>query len=295
MKQSNFIHFPLRILIIVVISNISVAFSQNRQYFNDENIRFTNYLVKHEFYDDAIFLLKQLDSPNDSVLNDYNYLMGWSLYNKKKLEESSLFLQKVKCDSDHYFKSHFFFSYNHIYKKQYVKSVSCLDSLKINKDLYSELKSFQLAGVALLNNDIKSYKTHSSNFKYKSYLLSNQEHKFDEFSGEIENFNRKSPWIAGLLSAIFPGAGKVYAEKYGGAVSAMLTTGVFGAMTYENYRKAGISNYKTIIFGSLFSLFYIGNIYGSVYAVKDYRNDFKNKMEYRIMFHLHIPLRNTFN
>ena len=97
-----------------------------------------------------------------------------------------------------------------------------------------------------------------------------------------------------MLSAVIPGAGKVYIKKYGGALSSLLTCGILGLLTYENYNKAGPTSFKTVFFGSLFSVFYIGNIYGSVYAVKDYRNDFKEKIEYRILFNIHIPLRNAF-
>lgn len=296
MKRLIIILFQNKYYLIALLMILpSVVKSQISRYSVNENLTFANYLVKKEFYDDAIFLLNSVNTKSDSLSDVRNYLLGWSLYNKKDLVSSSLYLDDVSNKSGFYHKSRFFSAYNNIYLKKFDKAKTILNDIDVRDSLKLELKNFQLAGIALLNKDLELYKKHSSSFKYKSYLLSKEERKLDEFENEMSRFNRKSPVVAGVLSAIVPGAGKFYVNKFGGGLSAFLATTIFGVITYENYRKAGIKNYKTIMFGSIFSFFYIGNIYGSIYAVKDYRNDFDQKMEYRITFHLHIPLRNTFN
>jgi len=69
---------------------------------------------------------------------------------------------------------------------------------------------------------------------------------------------------------------------------------MLGAITYENYRKEGFRNYKTITFGSLLTVFYAANIYGSVYSVKIYREEFNQQLHHAVLFNMHIPIRTVF-
>lgn len=75
---------------------------------------------------------------------------------------------------------------------------------------------------------------------------------------------RKSPLTAGILSAVVPGSGHMYAGHYGDGVTALLLNGLFIAGTVvaiqqENYAVAGIV-------GVIGLPFYIGNIYGAANA-----------------------------
>jgi TM2 domain-containing membrane protein YozV len=74
----------------------------------------------------------------------------------------------------------------------------------------------------------------------------------------------KSPLTAGILSAIVPGSGHMYAEHYGDGATALLLNGLFIAGTVvalqqENYAVAGVV-------GVIGLPFYIGNIYGAANA-----------------------------
>jgi len=75
---------------------------------------------------------------------------------------------------------------------------------------------------------------------------------------------RKSPLFAGILSAIVPGSGHMYAGHYGDGTTALLLNGLFIAGTavavhQENYAVAGVV-------GVIGLPFYIGNIYGAANA-----------------------------
>lgn len=75
---------------------------------------------------------------------------------------------------------------------------------------------------------------------------------------------RKSPLVAGILSAIVPGSGQMYAGHYGDGVASLLLNGLFIAGTavaihQENYATAGVV-------GVIGLPFYIGNIYGAANA-----------------------------
>jgi len=72
----------------------------------------------------------------------------------------------------------------------------------------------------------------------------------------------KSEALAGILSAIIPGAGKIYTEEYVDGITAFLLTGLFAYLAYTNFEH----NHPTRawIFTALGAGFYAGNIYGSV-------------------------------
>lgn len=81
---------------------------------------------------------------------------------------------------------------------------------------------------------------------------------------EYEHLPRKSEILAGILSAILPGSGYVYAGRYGDGLTAFLLNGLFIAgtvMAVHNqwYPAAGLT-------GGIGLPFYLGNIYGSANA-----------------------------
>jgi len=101
--------------------------------------------------------------------------------------------------------------------------------------------------------------------------------------------------LAAFYSAIIPGSGKIYAGRLGDGLSSFFIVSSLGLITAENWYKAGIKNPKTIFFGSLFSVFYVGNIWGSYFSVQIQNDEFNHEMDHKILFDLHIPLRTIFN
>lgn len=72
----------------------------------------------------------------------------------------------------------------------------------------------------------------------------------------------KSETIAGILSAIIPGSGKIYTENYGDGITAFILTGLFSYLAYDNFKHS--HQFRAYIFSGLAAGFYLGNIYGSV-------------------------------
>ena len=87
----------------------------------------------------------------------------------------------------------------------------------------------------------------------------------------------------------------MYAGKVGQGIAGLLSTSLFGLQAYEAYRKDGLNSARFIIFGGLFSAFYVANIWGSVFTVKLRRDEFNNAVNKAILVDLHIPLRTIFN
>jgi len=72
----------------------------------------------------------------------------------------------------------------------------------------------------------------------------------------------KSPALAGVLSAIIPGSGKMYVGEWGDGITALAVTSLFAFLAYDNFRADHTT--RAWIFTGLGAFFYAGNIYGSV-------------------------------
>jgi len=80
----------------------------------------------------------------------------------------------------------------------------------------------------------------------------------------------RSPFVAGMLSTIVPGAGRFYTGRLGDALSSLFTVGFTGWQAYDGFRRDGLSSVKGWTLGTLCSIFYVGNIYGSVISARVY-------------------------
>ena len=72
----------------------------------------------------------------------------------------------------------------------------------------------------------------------------------------------KSPVLAGILSAIIPGSGKMFVGEWGDGITALVVTSLFAFLAYDNFRADHTT--RAWIFTGLGAFFYAGNIYGSV-------------------------------
>jgi hypothetical protein len=99
---------------------------------------------------------------------------------------------------------------------------------------------------------------------------------FDQY----QDLPRKSEILAGIMSAVVPGSGYIYAEHYGDGITAFLINalaiaGTVTAVYNENYAVAAIV-------GGVGLPFYIGNIYGSANAAKKWNIAVRNELRNRI-------------
>jgi tetratricopeptide (TPR) repeat protein len=109
------------------------------------------------------------------------------------------------------------------------------------------------------------------------------EENVKEAAAQLDRYQElpeKSPVLAGVMSAILPGSGYIYAEHYGDGITAFLINGLFIAGTVtaihqENYAVAGIV-------GGIGVPFYLGNIYGSANAAKKWNVGVRNEVIQKI-------------
>ncbi len=92
----------------------------------------------------------------------------------------------------------------------------------------------------------------------------------------------KSQALAGMMSSLVPGSGKMYAHRFKDGLYSMIVIGLTGWQAYDGFSKDGRRSARGWIYGTLSGVFYLGNIYGSVVAVKIYNqrmeDDFLNRI-----------------
>lgn len=300
--QTKSHHYPVYfvngIIFLLLCFNLSVI-GQENNYISKlrANIEFTQYLISSQKYDDAIFLINSLDLhnlKNTGIVDSLNFFKGWAMYNIKDLDSSSNYLLKVTPNSSFYLKSRFFSTYNYLYLNKLPLACENLENLEVS-DIHNELKDLELAGASLLKRDYTAFDQYSKTFSKNWFALVNAEESLNATALKLRKYKPKSMIVAGLMSAVIPGSGKMYSGKIGEGISALLSTSILASITLENYQKAGINNFKTIFFGSLFSIFYVGNIYGSMISVKVTTNEFYSSNDKNILFNIHIPIRTIFN
>ena len=291
-------------LFLFSICHLPFYFCHAQQHSVSEELRFAHHLIDNNQYRDAICILKKQEfgMANSTANDSINYFIGWSYYNLKILDSSSAYFTRVKGETL-YNKSAFYSIFEQAYLKKTDEAKNELAAISTEKDSsLPKLRNLQYAGIALLERDYKRYEECSKNFSYDYFPLSAEEKNFSGYYSRLKKTKKKSPLLAGMMSAIIPGSGKFYAGYKGQGLAALATVGVLGLSAAESYfrpfgpvNKKGYKSPEFITFGSLFTIFYVGNIWGSALSVKLAREHQLREIDDEILFDMHIPLRRIFN
>jgi hypothetical protein len=289
------INYSGKFLIALIVAFFLLHFSTYSQNISDCDLKFINHLVNTGSYEEALFLLDSTNCSTIKMNDSINYLRGWSLYSLNRPVSSSENLLKISPASSFYLKSHFYAAFTYAVVGNYDKATEVLNGIQLKNDSLMSLRNYQLAGIKLLQGNVPlfeelcrtAYRGHSG--------LSESNDRLLPIAVKMKSHRSKSPFIAGLMSGVIPGSGKLYAGKKGEALSAFLSTVGLGLVTWENYSKRGFNSFATIAFGTVFTVTYIANIYGSVFTVRILETEYKDNVKSTILFNLHIPLSRSFN
>lgn len=248
---------------------------------------FVEYLLEKKYYNDVLQWTKTSQT--------LPYFRGIAFYNQQQIDSAIHYFEKVPVQHPYYIKSRFLEEFGHVFSKRYLKADSILVNLSVVDSLYSALKNLQLAGVSLLRRDTVRFSAYKARFSGKYFAFSQEEEMLSRSYEMLRKHKRKSPVVAGLMSAIIPGSGKMYAGKLGQGVITLIQNAALGFQAYEAYRKDGWKSPRFFLYSGLFSFFYVGNIWGSVLTVNIRRQEFNDKIDEQILFNMQIPLRTVFN
>jgi hypothetical protein len=231
-----FLALLFQCFIAMCFAQINYAFVKHldEQKLFQEELYYLNSLDKHQVSQDSLnFLLAKfyLKQKKDSLFFTH-YKLSYALFNKD---------QKALQYIDYYF-------LKHIHSKP--QQVWFNELHPHRKDSSLELTGF--------------YNTLTF-FENSTFQLSNT------LKSEISKYNvlsKKKPIVAGCLSAVIPGLGKLYGQRPNSAILTFFSHTLFAVQSIESIKKFGFKNGYSIFSVSLFGLFYMSNIYGSVTDLK---------------------------
>lgn len=134
------------------------------------------------------------------------------------------------------------------------------DEISLNKMMFEKENSFN--DLLKLKIALKLLKNQTDDIEN---LLTYDDEDFiilRKFYSQRKNPDYKSETVAGILSAIIPGSGKIYTEEYSDGITAFILTGIFSYLAYNNLKHE--HNFRGYLFTGIAAGFYFGNIYGSV-------------------------------
>jgi tetratricopeptide (TPR) repeat protein len=248
---------------------------------------FVEYLLEKKYYNDVLYWTQHRQI--------FPYYRGLAFYNQLKLDSAIHYFEQVAIQHPNYIKSKFLEGIGHTFLKRYQKADQVLTQLSTSDSLQTALRNFQLAGVALLERDTLRFVARQQHFNGKYFAFSQEEEKLGENYRLIQHYKHKSPLLAGLMSAVVPGSGKIYAGKTGQGLITFIQNLALGLQTYEAYRRDGWKSPRFLVYSGLFTFFYIGNIWGSTLTVHIRKQEFNDKVNEQILFNMQIPIRTVFN
>jgi hypothetical protein len=285
-------HF-ITLIPFFLISGLNLVFAQDKT----SDLMFLSYLKNANKTSDIRLLCGNLDYAklsNDEV-DSVNFYIGWSYYFDKKLDSSIIYFDKINDNAPIKTASAFFKSFALIYNGQTNKAQYVLNKISVEEALTHEMKHLFNGASFLLDRNYTAFDSCVKHFTYNQFQLAENESNLILLKDDLIRKKEKSPLMAATLSAIVPGLGKYYAGYFGKAISSFLPCAALAAMSIESYIKGGATSVPFIISASLFSVFYIGNIYGTYYSVNIHRKEFNQKMNNEILLNVHIPLRRIYN
>lgn len=260
-----------------------------------ENIQFFNYLINTRNYSEASLLLNTLNDHTEDSQDSINFYKGKVFYLDQDLSEATIHFSKINIAHPFYRQSLYYNAFCKSHIGEYQSALDDLKQISPADSLHFSLKTLEQSGIYLLNRDLSSFDQLSQDFNGRYYQTSTQEQSLLNIRNDLRARKNKSPLIAGVLSAAIPGMGRIYAGKTGLGIGTLLTSAVFALQTWEGYKKDGVKSARFIIFGSIFSIFYVGNIWGSAFTVKISNAEFNEAVNHKILVDMHIPLRSIFN
>lgn len=296
----------LWITLLFYFSLTSQSQTTNVQNSFSQELKFCHYLQHQSLFDEAATALQQLaQTPNltPQQTDSLSYSLGWAYYSQKELSLANAAWQPISLQSPLFLPAHFFRAYNLAHLEKFDSAAQLLANTPLppvnspdDSLLMRQLTQFQLAGFALLQRKLDSYQHHIQQYSFaNTYQLAQYATQLEQCASQARAIRRKSPAIAGTLSALVPGLGKVYAGKWKQGIAAFLPVALLGAQAAENIYKRGWKSPPSLLFTGLFSIFYIGNIWGSSLTVHTQNRQLNHDLDQRILLNIHLPLRFIFD
>lgn len=183
-------------------------------------------------------------------------------------------------ESQFYDHSCYQIAYMSFESKKYNESIGYIQSsLDKMNSARGRLKMNRLAGINYLyqrkwNKARQHFFSMLSNVNADNSSLTET---LNNFAIEGSHIKYKNPVFAGLMSTVIPGSGKIYTGRVMDGFYSMILIGLMEWQAYKGFHKDGVSSVRGWVYGTLGAVSHLGNIYGSVAAVKIYNKKLEDK------------------
>ena len=266
------------LIILFNITLLSIADSEESfDYYSPENtLKFADYLYEQGDFLRAVGEYQRylFYKPQDSEIIRYRIALCHRFGGKTEqaIQIFETFLQESP-NSELASSTYFQIGVSYFLMERYEKSVNYLGaSLPHITDILYRAESQQVIGLSYLMQKQWLEAEKIFNGLQESDVLEVREKAamYSKYAAQGTKLPTRSPLLAGFLSTIVPGAGRVYTGRVGDAVNSLLTVGLTGWQAYDGFRRDGLSSVKGWTLGTLSGIFYLGNIYGSVISARVY-------------------------
>lgn len=251
---------------------------------------FARYLLNQHQNEEAMVYLKQhQDGPqSDSV----NLLLGGLYFTNKDMAQAISCFEKVKTGAVIYRQALLYLSIAYTYSARLSAADSILGLFVANSVQEADMKNCMLSIVALCDGNVVRYRQLDSLIQDSGFWYADTRQHIKNVLLPLVAKRERKAWKAGVLSALIPGAGKWYGGRPYDGLATFLQTTAIGAIAAEGYWNAGVESVRFIVGASVYAVFYAGNIFGSINAVKVKQEQNKKRIQDEAVHHMHIIVRN---
>lgn len=252
-----------KLLILFIIIYSTKAFSQDL--YNFENTKkFAEYLAKSGQYDLATreferltFMSPDNDTLKTSLLSMYRRS---GKYDEALIRGKQLYPELTTMSAT----SAVEYGRTLLLKSEYKSAKNFWES---NLKLSSADKTILSATSDILQDNYKSANEILQTVKPEDHRLATN---YKELAEQAMEIKRKSPAVAGIMSAIIPGTGRMYVKDWKDGIVSLFFVGTMAFQSVRGFNKSGVKSTRGWIYGGIGFGFYLGNIYGSVVSAKGY-------------------------
>ena len=164
-------------------------------------------------------------------------------------------------------------SFNHVSESTYQHYLTFLFSLgeysEVRRSIRSKYNEKEWGQEFIAKSYFFEAKFDSS-IQFAQALQTPLSQKMINLSHEGLALHNRSPFLAGAMSAIIPGSGKMYAGRFWDGLQAFSMVVAPAYNAYDHFKTKGIKTFEGWLWTSVATWFYLSDIYGSVKACYEY-------------------------
>lgn len=253
----------IKLLILLILFKF-INVSAQDLYNYDNTKKFAEYLAKSGQYELAtreferlVFMLPSNDTLKTSLLSMYR--------RSGKFDESILRAKQLYPDVTMMSAGS---------AVEYGRTLLLKPNYKAAKDFWEINQQVSLSDKIILSATAEILQDNYKRANQILQTLKDEDHRlaidYKDLANKAISIKKKSPALAGLMSAIVPGAGRFYAKDWKDGIVSMFFVGTMAFQSYRGFHQSGVKSTRGWIYGGVALGFHLGNIYGSVVSAKGY-------------------------